>query len=191
MREYLPILILGGIIGLFTLVFVAVYAAEKNKKETMGFDRNMPDREIVRRLLAYAKPYWKSFALCFVIMVFSIVYDLTSPLLVGHIEETVKGTFTLGYLFSVVAVYAGILIVSLVCTFLQAMILQKTGQKILSSIREDVFSHIQSLFVGQGLNVGEYILPARRFSLPSGRMYSPTFSPCPTNSSTISPWAPW
>ena len=145
MREYLPILILGGIIGLFTLVFVAVYAAEKNKKETMGFDRNMPDREIVRRLLAYAKPYWKSFALCFVIMAFSIVYDLTSPLLVGHIEETVKGTFTLGYLFSVVAVYAGILIVSLVCTFLQAMILQKTGQKILSSIREDVFSHIQSL----------------------------------------------
>ena len=145
MREYLPILILGGIIGLFTLVFVAVYAAEKNKKETMGFDRNMPDREIVRRLLAYAKPYWKSFALCFVIMVFSIVYDLTSPLLVGHIEETVKGTFELGYLFSVVAIYAGILIVSLICTYLQATILQKTGQKILSAIRMDVFSHIQSL----------------------------------------------
>ena len=145
MREYLPILILGGVIGLFTLIFLLVYAAEKNKKESMGFDRHMPDSEIIRRLLVYAKPYWKSFAACFVIMIVSIVYDLVSPLLVGHIEETVKGTFELRYLFSVVAAYAGILIVSLICTYLQAMILQKTGQKILSAIREDVFSHIQSL----------------------------------------------
>ena len=145
MGEYLPIAILGGIIGLFTLIFVIVYAAEKNKKETMGFERNMPDSEIIRRLLRYAKPYWRSFAACALIMIVSIVYDLVSPLLVGHIEETVKGTFELSYLFSVVAVYAGILIVSLICTYLQAMILQKTGQKILSAIREDVFSHIQSL----------------------------------------------
>ena len=42
-------------------------------------------------------------------------------------------------------VYASILVVSLVCNYLQAMILQKTGQKILSQIREDVFSHAEKL----------------------------------------------
>ena len=63
MREYLPILILGGIIGLFTVVFLIVYAAEKNKKETMGFDRHMADSEIIRRLMVYAKPHWKMFLL--------------------------------------------------------------------------------------------------------------------------------
>ena len=41
MREYLPILIVGAAIGFFTLIFVAAYALEKNKKETMGFDRHM------------------------------------------------------------------------------------------------------------------------------------------------------
>ena len=51
MREYLPILILGAIIGVFTLVFVTIYALEKNKKESMGFDRHMKDGEIIRRLL--------------------------------------------------------------------------------------------------------------------------------------------
>ena len=29
MREYLPLLIVGAIIGMFTLVFVVVYALEK------------------------------------------------------------------------------------------------------------------------------------------------------------------
>ena len=32
MREYLPLLILGAIIGTFTVVFLLAYALEKNKK---------------------------------------------------------------------------------------------------------------------------------------------------------------
>ena len=145
MREYLPVLILGGIIGVFTLIFVTVYALEKNKKETMGFDRHMEDGEIVRRLLVYAKPYWKQFALVLVIMLVSIVYDLVSPLLIGHLIETLQGKFELNYLLSMVGLYVSILLVSLVCTYAQAMLLQKTGQKILSKIRMDVFTHIEGL----------------------------------------------
>ena len=145
MREYLPILIVAGLIGLFTVAFLTVFLLEKNKKESMGYDRHMADREIIRRLLAYAKPYRKNFVLVFFVMLLSIGYDLASPLLVGHIEETVKDTFKLSYLFSIVAVYAGILVVSLICTYVQAMVLQKTGQKILSAIRMDTFTHIESL----------------------------------------------
>ena len=145
MREYLPILIVGAIIGVFSALFLLAYALEKNKKESMGFDRHMADREIIRRLLRYARPHRKSFALVFIVMLFSIGYDIASPLLVGQIEELVKNQFELAALFSRVAVYAGILIVSLVCTYAQAMLLQKTGQKILSAIREDVFTHIESL----------------------------------------------
>ncbi len=145
MREYLPLLIVGAIIGVFTLFFVAAYAMEKNKKESMGFERNMSDSEIIRRLLSYAGPYWKEFVLTLVIMLLSIGYDLLSPLLVGNIQALVKAEFQLRDLFIRVAVYAGILIVSLICTYLQAMILQKTGQKILSQIRLDVFTHIEGL----------------------------------------------
>ena len=145
MREYLPILIVGAIIGVFSLIFVVVYALEKNKKETMGFDRHMADSEIVKRLLVYAKPYWKEFLVALLVMLFSIVYDLVSPLLIGDIQNVVKDDFQLRDLYIRVAVYAGILLVSLVCTYLQAIILQKTGQKILSQIRLDVFTRIESL----------------------------------------------
>ena len=145
MREYLPILILGAIIGVFTVIFLVVYALEKNKKESMGFDRNMEDKEIIKRLLMYGAPYKLHFVGIFFIMLFSIVYDLLSPLLIGHIIETLQGDFQLNYLLYLVAGYAGILIVSLVCTFFQAMMLQKIGQKILSQVRLDVFTHIEKL----------------------------------------------
>ena len=149
MYEYLPILIVGAIIGIFTLVFTIAWLAEKNRKEKAEFDRHMDDREIIRRLLVYAQPYRKAFGIVLVLLVFSIAYDLVSPLLIGQIEETVKGEFQLRYLWTMVGLYAGILVISMICTYGQSMILQKTGQKILSALREDIFVHIENLSHGQ------------------------------------------
>ena len=171
MHEYLPLLIVGAIIGVFTILFLTVYALEKNKKESMGFERNMSDSEIVARLLAYAKPYWKEFALTLIIMLFSIGYDLLSPLLIGDIQALVKDDFQLKDLFLRVAVYAGILVVSLICTYLQAMILQKTGQKILSQIRLDVFTHIESLSHEQLNNIPVGKLVTRATNDPNAISY--------------------
>ncbi len=145
MREYLPLLIMGGAIGFFSLIFTVAYLTVGRRKDPSEYERSMSDRELIRRLLRYAKPYRGSFVAVFFAMLFSIAYDIASPLLVGHIEGTVKGRFELSYLFLVVAAYAGILAVSLICTYVQAMILQKTGQKILTAMREDVFTHIESL----------------------------------------------
>ena len=145
MKEYLPILILGAIIGVFAILFIVAYLLLKRSKP-QDYDRHMKDSEIVKRLLVYAKPYKKQFIAVFLVMLVSIVYDLVSPLLVGHIVELVgTGDFRLDYLFTVVGVYAGILVVSMICTYVQSMVLQKTGQKILSSLREDLFVHIESL----------------------------------------------
>ena len=147
MGEYLPILIAGGIIGVFaTLALVAFCIIRRQKEDMTDRERHMSDREIISRLLRYAKPYKGNFVAVFFIMLFSIVYELVAPLLMAHIQDTIKEDgFSLTYLFSVVAVYAGILIVSLICTYFQAMILQKTGQKILSQIRLDVFTHAEKL----------------------------------------------
>ena len=83
MREYLPILIVGAIIGTFATVFLIAYLKIRKQKEAIGFDRNMKDGEITRRLLAYAKPHIGSFALVLLLMVFSIAYDIISPMIIG------------------------------------------------------------------------------------------------------------
>jgi len=145
MREYYPLIVVGAVVGALALIFIIAYATMKNKKEAIGFDRNMKDSELVRRLLKYAKPHAKQFALVGLTMLFSVSYDIISPLIVGRIEEMVKADFELKHLFVMVGVYASILIVSLVCSYVQAIVLQKTGQKILSSMREELFIHIEGL----------------------------------------------
>ena len=145
--EFLPVIIVAAIIGAFTIAFLIAYAAlRKHKDESEDQDRRMSDREIVTRLLRYAKPYRKSFIGVFFIMLFSIIYELLSPALIGDIQSLIKNnSFRLEDLYVRVGVYASILAVSLICTYLQAMLLQKTGQKILSQIRHDVFTHIETL----------------------------------------------
>ena len=63
----------------------------------------------------------------------------------GRIEELVAGEFELRALFLGVSVYAGVLVFSMGSTYLQAVILQRVGQRIISDLREDLFSHIESL----------------------------------------------
>lgn len=172
MREYLPILIVGAIIGVFSLIFLVVYALDKSRKQYEKEDeRQMADGVIVRRLLRYAAPYKKEFILVFFIMLVSIAYDLVSPLVIGHVVETVQGDFELNYLISVVLGYAGLLVVSLVCTYFQAMILQKIGQKILSRIRLDVFTHVEQLSHEQLNNIPVGKLVTRTTNDPNAISY--------------------
>ena len=145
MREYYPLLLVGAIVSILATIFIIAFATMKDKKEAFGFERNMKDGEIVRRLLKYAKPYWKNYILIFAVLIVAIAYDIISPRLVGSIEELVKGKFEMPQLLRMVFLYAGILIISLVGNYIQAIQLQKVGQKILTAIREDLFVHIESL----------------------------------------------
>ena len=140
-----PLLLVGAVIGVVTALLVFAYASVKDKKGSMGFERNMADGEIVRRLIQYAKPYGGKFIIVGFLVLFSISYDIASPLIVGYIEELVVGDFTLDHLFASVAVYAGVLVFSMLSTYFQAVILQKVGQRIISDLREDLFAHIESL----------------------------------------------
>ena len=145
MPNYYPILVVGGILGLFATIFLVAFITMKDKKQAIGFDRNMKDSEITRRLLRYAKPYVGNFIVVGFLMLLSIAYDLVSPLIVSNIEKTITGEFEMRDILIKVGLYASILLVSLGSMYLQAIILQKTGQKIISAIREDTFRHIESL----------------------------------------------
>ena len=130
MIEVNPLLLTGGVIGTITAILIAAYALVKDKKATMGFERTMDDGEILRRLMAYAKPYWKKFVLVLFLMLFSIAYDIISPLIVGDIEELVATDFALPALYGRVAVYAGVLVFSMGSTYLQAVILQRDRKSV-------------------------------------------------------------
>ena len=146
MYGYYPLLFVGGMVGLFSVIFTIAYMTIKNKKEDIGFDRNMKDSEILKRLLRYAKPHIGQFIIVGLLMIFSIAYSVISPRLMGFIIEFLEANnFEMSELLVYIAIYALILITSLVFQYIQAILLQKIGQKILSALREDVFTHIESL----------------------------------------------
>ncbi len=153
MYEYFPLLTVCGLVGLISTVFILAYAFMKDKKEAIGFDRNMKDSEIIRRTAKYAKPFIPQFILLLFVMIFSIAYDVISPMLVGRVEEMIKADFELPKLYGLVAAYACLLAVSMICSYVQSVVLQKTGQKILSNIRLDIFTHIESLSHSQLNNI--------------------------------------
>lgn len=145
MYEYYPLIVVGAVVGVFYCLLLTAYLLVKDKKQAMGFDRQMEDKEIMRRLLAYAKPYRRAFLLVGFLMLFSIAYDVLSPLIIGWIEQLIVGDFTMPQIYRAVALYLSILAVSMVCTYVQAIVLQGTGQRIISVMREDLFVKIESL----------------------------------------------
>ncbi len=145
MKEYFPLIAVGSILGVISILLIAAFSTIKNNKEAIGFDRHMKDRYITKRLLKYARPYTKNFVFVLFIMLFSISYDIIAPILMGKMVGMIESDFEMSSLLRLVVIYASILAVSLISTYVQAVILQKTGQKIMSEIRHDLFSHIQSL----------------------------------------------
>ncbi len=144
MNKYLPIIIIGAIVGVSLSVLLFVFLVFKDKTVENEYDRKMKDSVLIKRLLGYAKPYWKSFVLAFVLMALSVVYSIISPVLVSDVEELVKTDFQLSSLFIRVGIYATVLVVSMVASYFEAIVLQKTGQKIISDMRKELFLHIES-----------------------------------------------
>ena len=93
MYEYFPLLFVGGVVGLFSIIFGIAYLTIKNKKEEIGFDRNMKDMEIMKRLLRYAKPHIGEFIIVGLLMAFSIAYSVVSPRLMGFIIKFLDEDF--------------------------------------------------------------------------------------------------
>ena len=147
MYEYLPLLIVGAIIAVFSTVFIIAFALMKDKKEAIGFDRNMKDREILKRLMPYVTRQKKRFILALCLVLVSTTYSIASPALLGRAIDTIqaKEGFELSSLWWIVGAQVVLLILSLVANYFQAINLQKIGQRIVSDIREDLYAHVESL----------------------------------------------
>ena len=145
-----PIIYVGATLGVLSLIFIIAYLCIKDKKEAFGFDRNMKDSDITKRLLMYAKPYYKQFILVFVILMLIIGADIILPIITGSIVDIIQQE-DVSYIkiLNQVILYFSLLLLSLACTYVQAMVLQKTGQRIISTVREELFSHIENLSANQ------------------------------------------
>ncbi len=102
------------------------------------------DKVILKRLASYAKPFIPAFILTFFLMVLSVVFALLEPYIIGRsIDELTRTPIDTEFLALLLVVFVISIILSSVFEYMQAMILQKTGQSIVYNMREEVFTHVE------------------------------------------------
>jgi ATP-binding cassette subfamily B multidrug efflux pump len=119
-------------------------------KDFKEYTREKPDKEILSRLISYLKPHKKRFIIVLVMMLIGIVVQLIPSLIIGVtidvvISETLSTAEKLNYLVYLAGGFVLLLVIAFNIEYRQALWLQEIGQKIILTMRQQVFDHIQTL----------------------------------------------
>ena len=123
-------------------------------------DHKMSLKEILSRTMQYVKPELLSFILAIVLLAINVALDITLPILTGKITDALEGFKTLfgnsqlsydNYRTVLILsiVYFVIAVVNMAFIYIESMLLQKAGQRIIYRLRMDVFTHIQNMSQNQ------------------------------------------
>ena len=112
--------------------------------------RTMSDGKILLRLLKYMKGHVLTIVIAFILMVVAVVLDVCLPnIVIKIIEELTSKTAQFSKVLSLVIVYGIVMLSVYVLQYIQSIMLQKMGQKVMYKIRQDVFVAIENLSIAQ------------------------------------------
>ena len=108
--------------------------------------RKLKDGVVLKRLLVYIKPYYKIFIFAIVtVLISSFMMSYVSKISGDIIDEISEDGAVFSDVLGTCILFLGLIIVSTIITYFRSLMLNKTGQKILYDIRNELFSHIESL----------------------------------------------
>lgn len=103
------------------------------------------DSRLMRRLLKYLRPHLVAVSIAFVAIVGGALVELAQPWLTQTaIDNYIKNKDVVG-LQQIATVFFGLLILNFVFEYVQTVVMQTTGQRIMRAIRIEVYSHLQKL----------------------------------------------
>lgn len=97
------------------------------------------------RLLSYMKPYLGWFLLCLALVLALTGFDLYRPILIGDAIDLFETQGNYDVIIDTAIKYGIVLALSFVFNLVQTWVLQKTGQRIILTVRKELYAHIQSL----------------------------------------------
>ena len=106
------------------------------------------------RMMGYMKPYKKEMLLCFLLVLVITVLELVRPKLIsGAIDNFITGPYAPGEqvqarflgILQAAGLYIGVLLLLFICNRVVYITLQKTGQNIIYTMRNQIFEHVESL----------------------------------------------
>lgn len=106
----------------------------------------LTDKKMFSRLFKYMKRYFMNYILGIILVGFIVLFDILSPYVISlSLEEIGKDEIDIIRLIYIFIIGIILAVGANILQFVQTMLLNKTGNKIVYQIRADVFSHIQTL----------------------------------------------
>jgi ATP-binding cassette subfamily B protein len=103
------------------------------------------DARLMRRLLQYLRPYWRSVVAALVTILVGGLASLVQPYLIKIAIDRYIAARTLDGLNRLAIVYLAVLVVAFVAEYAQTWTMQLTGQKIMFDLRMAIYGHLQRL----------------------------------------------
>ena len=103
------------------------------------------DARLMRRLLQYLRPYWRSVLLAFVVIIIGAGVSLAQPYLMKVAIDRHIATGQLAGLNRLAAIYLALLVISFAAEYVQTWTMQLTGQRIMFDLRMGLYGHLQRL----------------------------------------------
>ena len=105
------------------------------------------DRELMKRLTAYLKPYWREVVFIVFLMVGYTLCEVSMPMLMKHGIDNYIEPRNLEGLEMIVLYYVLVLAARFIFTYFEEYGMQMVGQKVMYDMRMSLFSHLQRLDV--------------------------------------------
>ena len=121
-----------------------------DQKDALFGDKKIPFSVMVKRTFKYVKPEIRYFVLALVLIIINVCLDVALPLIVSEITTNLKSDHI--DLMFIIFLVVGSFVLSLInqaFLYLESMILQKAGQRIIYNLRMEVFEHIENMSINQ------------------------------------------
>ena len=125
-------------------------SVESEQLEKLKGDVHIPARVMIKRVSGYLKPEALRFVLASLLIVINVVLDVVLPLVVSRITGELKSdTIHIEYVVGLAVSYLAIGVFNQAFLYWESMLLQKAGQNIIYTLRNQVFEHIEKLSQSQ------------------------------------------
>ncbi len=119
--------------------------------EKLKGDKKIPRSIMFKRTLKYVKPEWPSILLALLLVFANVAIDIIFPLFMQQLTNNLQNP-TNETLKIIIMIAVGYLVLSVVfqgIAYVEAMILQKAGQRVVYKLRNEVFEHITNMSQNQ------------------------------------------
>ena len=118
--------------------------------EKLKGDKKLPLSVIIKRTLKYISTEKTSFILALFLILLNVILDSISPLFTSRITDAlVKDNINIRYVLNIVLLSFSITLINQVFLYVESMILQNCGQRIIYRLRNEIFEHIENMSLNQ------------------------------------------